>query len=191
MLTTASDLPFVSPLAGLTDGPVGSESVRLADWSGRLVLDVRGRDGLAALRGLFGTVPEVVGEVARLEHGVLVRLRADRWVYIALSASGEARSLIEGSGDLVLTDATHAYGILHLRGARVPGVLAQLCALDFENRVFPDRRAAQTSLAKVPALIVRLDDDARAYLILVERSFAAYVWTITSDMIRRVDQFAS
>ncbi len=38
--------------------------------------------------------------------------------------------------------------------------------------------------AKVPALIVRLDDEARAYLILVERSVAAYVWAVIADTIR-------
>jgi heterotetrameric sarcosine oxidase gamma subunit len=186
MLTTASDLPYSSPLAGLADGPVGSEAAQLADWSGRLVLDVRGRDSLVALRDVFATVPEAVGEVAHLEHGILARLRADRWIYMALSASGEARSV----GAPSLIDATHGYGILYLRGARAPAVLAQLCGLDFDDRVFPDRRAAQTSLAKVPALVVRLDDGARAYLILVERSLAAYVWTITSEVVRGVDQFA-
>jgi hypothetical protein len=31
----------------------------------------------------------------------------------------------------------------------------------------------------------------RAYLILVERSLAAYVWTITSEVVRGIDQFAS
>jgi heterotetrameric sarcosine oxidase gamma subunit len=175
MLTTQSDLPYASPLA---DGPVGPETMRLTDGSGRRLLDARGRDRPAALHD--GAAPEAVGEVARVENGLWARLRADRWFYVA----DRAGVSVELSGEPNSTDVTHAYGILSLRGARAPDVLASLCALDFDDRAFPDCRAAQTSLAKVPALIVRLDDEARAYLILVERSVAVYVWAVIADTIR-------
>ena len=176
MLTTRSDLPYVSPLAGLADGPVGPETAQLLDWSGRRVLDVRGRERPAALRDTAAT--EAIGAAACVQNGIWMRLRADRWFYVALSAS-EAAEINEPG----LTDVTHAYAILLLRGARVPGVLAQVCALDFDHRAFPDHRAAQTSLAKVPALIVRLDAEAQGYLILVERSVAAYVWEVIAGTL--------
>lgn len=166
MLTTHSDLPYVSPLAG---EPVGPETARLADASGRLVLDVRDR-----------AAPEAVGEVVRVNDGFWVRLRADRWFYVADTAGSGA----EPSGKRNVTDVTHAYGILSLSGAQAAEVLAQVCALDFSDRTFPDHHAAQTSLAKVAALIVRLDDQQRAYLILVERSVTAYVWAVMADVLR-------
>jgi sarcosine oxidase subunit gamma len=178
MLATHSDLPYSSPLAGPAEGPVGPEAARLADESGRLLLDVRGRERPAALRG--GSAPEAVGDVIRVESGLWARLRADRWFYVGDAAGG----VPEPSGERNVTDVTHAYGILHLSGARAADVLAHVCALNFSDRAFPDHHAAQTSLAKVAALIVRLDDDERAYLILVERSVAAYVWAVMADIIR-------
>jgi len=176
MLTTRSELPFVSPLAGLADGPVGPETAQLWDWSGRRLLDVRGRERPEALQK--SAAPEAIGEAACVQNGVWMRLRADRWFYVALSASDGAE--IE---EPALTDVTHAYAILLLRGVHIPGVLAQLCALDFDNRAFPDHRVAQTSLAKVPALIVRLDAEVQGYLILVERSVAAYVWEVIAGTL--------
>ena len=184
MVKMTSEHPFISPLARLADEPVGPESARLTDWSGRVVLDVRGRDSLPQLRRIFDTVPESIGEIAYVKHGVLAQLRADRWIYVALSVSDEAYSFSERLSDQILIDITHAYGILNLRGTRVPGVLAQLCGLDFGDKAFLNRRAAQTSLAKVPALIMRLDDDVREYLILVERSVTAYGWTVMSNTVR-------
>jgi heterotetrameric sarcosine oxidase gamma subunit len=177
MLTTHSDLPYSSPLA---DGPIGPETARLADASGRLLLDVRGRERPAALRGQ--TAPETVGEVVRVDDGFWVRLRADRWVYV----SDAAGDVAEPSGERAVTDVTHAYGILSLSGTRAAEVLAQVGALDFSDRAFPDHHAAQTSLAKVAALIVRLDEAGHDYLILVERSVAVYVWAVMADILPSV-----
>lgn len=188
MLNMASDRPLVSPLADLADGPVGPAGAQLADWSGRLVLDVRGRAGLTALRGVFDTVLEVVGDSSRFEHGILARLRPDRWLYIALAGDGE--HFADQLNGAAVIDGTHAYGILHLRGAHGPDVLAQLCALDFDDRAFPDGRTAQTSLAKVPALVVRLDDDGPAYLVLIGRSVAAYAWTQMAITVKQFEAFA-
>jgi heterotetrameric sarcosine oxidase gamma subunit len=168
MLTTESKLPFASPLLY---EPIGTELARLEDWSGRLVLDVRGSDCPAGS----------VGEVVHLDHGLVARLRANRWMYIGLSESREMLPIAELSGGQVVIDVTHAYGILALCGSRVPEVLSQVCALDFADRAFPNCRTAQTSLAKVPALIVRLDE---TVLILVERSVAMYVWTILSAIVK-------
>jgi heterotetrameric sarcosine oxidase gamma subunit len=176
MLTTHSDLSYVSPLTG---GPVGLETARLTDWSGRQVLDVRGRERPAALTGDF--VPEVVGDVARVDNGFWVRLRMDRWFFVADAAG----VVVESEGSSV-TDVTHAYGILHLSGTRAADVLAQVSALDFSDRAFPNDHAAQTSLAKVAALIVRHDAPPRGYVILVDRSLAAYVWSVLADMISTV-----
>ncbi len=180
MLTTQSDLPFSSPLAALVAELVVSDGAQLEDWSGRVVVDLRGRTTPAGLGDV--AAPQDVGNIARLGHGILIRLRPDRWFYVALSQSEAARRFADQPDDLTRTDVTHAYGILHLSGARVPDLLAYVCALDFAERTFPDGHAAQTSLAKVPALIVRLDGEERAYIILVERSVTAYVWTVIADI---------
>jgi heterotetrameric sarcosine oxidase gamma subunit len=176
MLMTHGDLSYVSPLA---QEPVGPKTARLADWSGRQVLDVRGRERPAALDG--GSAPEAVGGVARVDNGFWVRLRMDRWFFVANAAGG-----VVEPGERNVIDVTHAYGILHLSGTRAADVLAQVSALDFSDRAFPDDHAAQTSLAKVAALIVRRDEPQRGYVILVERSVTAYVWAVMADVVRTV-----
>jgi len=81
------------------------------------------------------------------------------------------------SGLLTVTDVTHAHGLLQLVGPHAPDVLPKLCGLDSDDAMFPDRHVSQTSLAKIAALILRLDvSGGRAYWVMVERSLAAYVW---------------
>lgn len=176
MVTTHGDLSYVSPLA---QEPVGPKTARLADWSGRQVLDGRGRSLPAALDG--GSAPEAVGDVTRVDNGFWVRLRMDRWFFVAHAAGGGVEPVERN-----VIDVTHAYGILHLSGSRTADVLAQVSGLDFGDRAFPDDHAAQTSLAKVAALIVRRDEPQRGYVILVERSLAAYVWDVLADVLSSV-----
>jgi heterotetrameric sarcosine oxidase gamma subunit len=162
-----SEALFESPLEGQT---IESEGVRLEDFSGRVILEFRG----AALDAAFDRMPSPVGAALMADGGALARLRPDRALYIS---GGQAR-ISPCDGGVTVTDLTHAYGILSLSGPRAPELLAELCGLDFHDSTFPALRAAQTSLAKVPALIVRLDS---AYWVLVARSLAAYVWSICAS----------
>lgn len=81
-----------------------------------------------------------------------------------------------GSAHVTITDLTHGRGQFRLSGPRAVEVLHKSCALDFSDSAFPNLHAAQTGLAKVHALIVRLDESTPAYYLAVDRSLAAYVW---------------
>lgn len=73
-------------------------------------------------------------------------------------------------------DLTHVRAMFRLTGKEAPHVLAKICAIDFEDRMFPDGAAARTLVAAVPTEIVRDDrHGTRSYLILPSRSFGAYL----------------
>jgi sarcosine oxidase subunit gamma len=185
----ASEISFRSPLAGTLDGySIGSleqarSRVGLADAAGNGLLRIRGHGAESALHPVWDAVPAATGEVTSVPEGVLARLRPDEFLLMALTPSAEIGALatrIAASPHnelLTVIDVTHAHGLLQLVGQRAPDVLPKLCGLDFDDAVFPDRHVAQTSLAKIAALILRLDvSGTRTYWIMVERSLASYVW---------------
>ncbi len=181
---TAADLPIQSPLSESSTGIAGR--VLLEDLSGqRALLDLRG-DADPALRRVFGAVPAAPGGVLVDQTRIAARLRPDH--LIAATEPGDAAALAadlrggEADPPVTLTDITHGRGVLRLGGPRAADVLPKLCGLDFRASAFPDLHAAQTSYAKVKALIIRQDAGGHpAYLIIVDRSHAQYVWDVTVD----------
>jgi sarcosine oxidase subunit gamma len=181
---TAADLPIQSPLGESSTGI--ASHVLLEDLSGqRALLDLRG-DANPALRRVFGTVPAAPGGVLVDQDRTVACLRPDH--LIAATGHGDSAALmadLRGGGPdhpITITDITHGRGVLRLGGPRAVDVLPKVCGLDFRASAFPDLHAAQTSYAKVKALIIRQDEDGQpAYLIVVDRSHAQYVWDVTAD----------
>jgi sarcosine oxidase subunit gamma len=68
-----------------------------------------------------------------------------------------------------------------LAGADVEEVLARGCSLDLALSAFPPGRCAQTLLARVDAILHRVD--ASTFLVLVRPSFAPYVRAWLEDAI--------
>ena len=79
-------------------------------------------------------------------------------------------------------DLTHVRAMFRLTGGDAPRLLAKLCALDFDDRMFPDRAAARSLFAGVAAELIR-DDQAwvPSYLIAPSRSFGLFVYEAIID----------
>lgn len=171
-------------------------SVALGDLSARGKVLIQGRDAAAALQPAFGAAPSKPGEVAPIEGGLIACLTRDEW-YGVTPVGGEARALerinsaiAAGRAFAHATDLTHAKSAMLLAGPRSREALAKLCGLDFHPSVFPNRYAAQSGLAKVPALIIRDDLSAGsvlAYQIHVNRSEADYAWGAVFDAAGEFD----
>lgn len=184
VLQTISDQPFESPLSHLLDRQkaAGYEQARdgvgLADLSGQTVLHIRGTQ-------LPAGMPDGIGDVQAMGDGLSMRLRDDICLTI-----GVPQSEIDAGGEslLTITDMTHGRGHMLLVGARAADVLPKVCGLDFDEAAFPNNHAAQTSLAKARATIIRHDrDGAPAYHLLVGYSLAEYVWGVVFDAMREFD----
>jgi heterotetrameric sarcosine oxidase gamma subunit len=173
------NLSYLSPISAT---PVQSGAVTLTDLSGQGSIDIRGRDP----SGIFQELR--IGDVKIVDYGVLVRLTPDQWIFLANSNIDTAFEWLQmevKNPRVVITDVTHGYGHIRLMGQRARDVLPKICGLDFADSTFPDHHVAQSSLAKVRTLIVRLDDsNSPAYHLIVSSSLAAYVWSVVADAMQ-------
>jgi sarcosine oxidase, subunit gamma len=76
----------------------------------------------------------------------------------------------------------HSHAWFSLTGDRVPDLLAKICAVDLRPHKFANLAIAQTSVAKMSAIVVRADIDGRlAYHLLADRASALYFQTCLLD----------
>lgn len=189
-LSTQDDLPITSPFPKAQHGR--RDALALEDVSERWsVFHVRGRDASGMLAQVFGVAPPPVSGASPVDDGLLANVRGDEFIILVrhedVAALAEQITHAAGGAHITVTDVTHGRGLMSLSGPLAPDVLPKLCALDFHDEAFPNQHVAQTSLAKVRALLIRLDDDAaigRAYFIAVDRSLAAYAWDALTDAMR-------
>ncbi len=168
-------IEIASPLVGKVD--LAGEQVKLSELRTGL-LHIRGK----AAEQVLNAAAMAVGDVLKTDEGLLVRLRRDEFVLLTEEVNAATERIAQQIGDqhVTLTDITHGRGGMTLSGKRVNDVLAKVCALDFGK--FVNYHAAQSSLAKVRALIIRHDGgDLPTHHIIVDRSMAAYVWDVVWD----------
>ena len=190
-LPTISKLPIASPLANTLphykDMQEQPQTVGMAEITNWQHLHIRGMGAEAVLSDTYSLSQMTIGAVTSVSDGILIRLRRDEFVLLASDLNSAMKRLESKAGEelFTLTDITHGRAVICLGGARAPDVLPKVCGLNFTDGQFPNSYAAQTSLAKVRALIVRLDNaQALAYYLIVDRSLAAYVWEVVHDATR-------
>ena len=119
----------------------------------------------------------------------IYRLRADM-VFVSTPPGGEGKTAARlqaaadagASGLTTITDITDGRAEIRIVGPASSQLLSKVCGLDFDDEVFSDGEAAQTSLAKTRQLILRRDvGSLSAYSIIGRRSLGAYVWGILEE----------
>lgn len=135
------------------------ESVGLCDVSPMGKFDVKGHD--------IGHWTLDIGYCWRLAHDHLLFTTAPE------GTEEVGRTLREqAAGCAHVTDLTSTLAALYLVGPRSREVLSKLTSLNFA-----DVSCAQTSVAKVHAIVTRWDvGELRGYQILVTRDYAEFVW---------------
>jgi sarcosine oxidase subunit gamma len=78
---------------------------------------------------------------------------------------------------------SHAWFLLS--GSRTPDLFAKICGVDLRTHKFADGAIAQTSVARLSAIVIR-DDRAGdpAYHLLADSASAAYLWAALLDAAR-------
>lgn len=164
------------------DGQAEARELRtgvvLADASAQHLLLAQAQDFGAWLPSL-----PAVGEVALVaNNGSPVRccrLTGDSALFVA--AAPPALPPAPGACGHV-TDLTSGRTIVAVAGPRSLDLLRAATQADLRDRALPDRRCLQTSVARVPATILRYDRrDVRAYEILVSRDVGEYLWDALLD----------
>ena len=180
-------LAIRSPFSVAAFGAAGS--VYLEDRTDRFALIyVQGERAPVVLAQAFGHGPLEPGDVSESKLGLVATLRHDAALVLGLPGAVQAVTgrIAEVAGAHVTAlDVSHGRGLLALSGPSAAAVLSKLCGLDFGERSFPHMHAAQTSLARVRALIVRADEGAtRRYFLAVDRSHGVYIWETLADAMQ-------
>lgn len=153
-------------------------NVVLADLSAQYLLLVQAQE----LGGWISFAPEV-GRVAVVGNGGRLtrccRLTADS----ALFLSADPLVLPLPTGRCAhRTDLTSGHTIVAVAGPRSGDLLQSTTQVDLRDRSMPDGCCVQSSLARVPATILRFDRHGMpAYEVLVPRDFGEYVWETLLD----------
>ena len=109
------------------------------------------------------------GTARRIEDGLVWSVSPGEWTVV-------------GSRPPAAVDLTHVRAMFRLTGTRSADLLAKLCSLDFDERVFGSGGAARTLVAGVATEIVRDDRVGRAeYLLVPSRSFGVYLGDVLAD----------
>lgn len=115
----------------------------------------------------------ILGGLAAVEEGGLTE---------ALNAAWQAEPLPPENprGYPVPRQDSHAW--LLLTGERAAATFAKLCAVDLRLEKFDDLAIAQTSVARISAIVIRDDRGATpAYHLLCDSASAAYLWDCLVD----------
>ena len=175
-----------SYIAGDDHGQCG-----LTDLTGLPRLGFKGADTIAWLAAQGAAIPQLANQ-ALCERGVsTIRLSANE-VFLAAYEAGDqvdaqfATLRSAQSHDLeprnYLLERAHSHACFALSGRDCSTMLAKLCGVDLGADHFPPLAVAQTSLARINAIIVRLDDRAHpSFLVFVDMSSAEYLWQALLD----------
>jgi sarcosine oxidase subunit gamma len=154
---------------------------------------IQGSEAAAALQAAFGAAPARVGELAVVEGGLLACLSFEDW-YLTAPVGGEGAAIERfeaaarqagAQGLAHATDLTHGNAAVLLAGPKGRDALVKVCGLDFHDSAFPDRSAAQSSVARLHTILLRHDlpGGLPAYQLHVSRSEAEYLWGVLADAI--------
>lgn len=166
-------------------GRVGG--VGLADLSPLTRWGVKGTGALDWLRAASWPVPDINNRAGRQRDGALVVRLGDGEALLLEATTAPSPALRKLMADAlpprcyaVPREDSHLW--FRLVGAQGPECLAKVCGVDFRLHRFADLSVAQTSLARLSAIIVRDDDRAgAAFHILADSASALYLWDCLID----------
>ncbi len=175
-----------------TEIAAARDRVAIVDLSPVGKLLIQGEAIGAALADQFGSVPEKPTDLVLFDGGWLSRVNSfEYYAVLPLDRLTEnVDSLCAALDDTHthVTDLTHGRDVLGVLGPAASQALSKLCGLDFRERVFPNHCAQASSLAKVHALIARVDrGEVPCYEVHVDRTYGEYVWDAMSDAIAEFD----
>jgi len=148
----------------------------------------RGAGAEAYLSACELPVPEKPNLAAATDTGELVLRLSQRefWVLGSLKDMGQkvaelASAPVPDSGCYPLfCQDSHSW--FTLTGQAGAAVMAKLCAVDMRDGVFPELSIAQTSVARINAVVVRHSiNGTPAFSLLFDSGYAPYMWEVLLD----------
>ena len=163
----------------------GAADTRLAiaDLSPLPRLGFKGRGTIEAMKKRGVTVEATPNRAFRQADGGLCLVLAPGEVILLSNLAGEGTKLDRFFKDWRLEDEERTYPLLRrdshawfsVTGETAPQMFAKICAIDLRPHKFADLSIAQTSVAKMTAIIARADTNDRLfYHVLADSAAAQY-----------------
>jgi sarcosine oxidase subunit gamma len=153
---------------------------------------VTGRGATASLKDTGFEVPAGVNRSVRQVNGdVLARLSDDEYLLLPIGLliaaeppAGIPRVQGHAAGPVYELPRQDSHSWFALTGRKASTILATICGVDMRDVAFVDGAVAQTSIARVSAVVVRNDlGHSPCFFVLVSSMAAEYLWdAITGAM---------
>ena len=166
----------------------------ICDLSGLARMGIKGAGIGRWLSAQELSVPEEPNRALRQNDGSLMAMLADNEALILadIEQSGRHIDRLTGAfgsaGDLpdmpagLVVPRQHGLAWFRITGHEMAPTLAKVCAVDLRPAFFDDLRVAQTSIARLTAIVIRDDiGDVPALHLLVDSASAAYFWECILD----------
>jgi sarcosine oxidase, subunit gamma len=164
--------------------------LKLIDMSLRPRWGLKGRGTLAYLEAAGAVLPSADNRAERQHDGSLLARLSPGEALILASLQNGGSTLAESIQCLPAEGLAGCYPVPRqdshcwfiVAGPDAPPMFAKLCAVDLAPDCFVDASIAQTSLAKLPAIIIRHDFAASiAFSVLADSASAEYLWDCLID----------
>jgi sarcosine oxidase subunit gamma len=163
-------------------------SLKLTDITVQTRMGVRGRKATSFLEQEGVALPIKPNTLTVLPQGVLV-LRLSQTEHWLVDISGTASDGLEAlnvaaqhQAELYPLYCQHSHAAFTLKGAPLADCLAKICGVDLSESVFPMGSVAQTSVARVNAIIAKYEWQGEvAFLILSDVASSHYLWDAIID----------
>ncbi len=178
------------------DEAARAESLALCDLSPLPRAGYKGRDTRAWLGARGIRVPEEDNRALRQDDGWLAARLAPGEVLLLAGLDGDPATADRLAADwspdpdpgtypVPRTDTNCWFAITGRHGAEM---MAKLCGVDLRPHKFPDGAIAQTSVARLNAIVLRADLGATvAYHLLTDSASASYMWSCVIDAMAEYD----
>ena len=146
---------------------------------------VTGRGATAWLTDSGFDVPADVNRAAQQVNGdVLARLSDHEYLLLSTSSlvtaeppAGFPYVQDHAAGPVYELPRQDSHAWFALTGRKASTILASICGVDMRDATFMDGAVAQTSMARVSAVVLRSDlGDTAGFLVLVSSTAAEYLW---------------
>jgi len=179
---------------GEAGAQAAAAELSICDLSGLGRIGVKGPGTCDKLAEFGVQIPAASNQAKRQDDGSLVARLAPNEVVIlgdlALK-SGTVERVAKAwpSDDLApaaprgyVVPRQHSHAWFRMTGAAAPATLAKLCAVDLRTRVFEELRVAQTSVARLNAIVIREDvAGTPSFHLLADSAAAGYWWDCLLD----------
>jgi sarcosine oxidase subunit gamma len=162
-------------------GPTDADGPVIADLSPLPRLGFKGRGTIEAARKRGVALEATPNRAFRQPDGGLCLVLAPGEIILLSNLAGDGERLAQLEAEWRIEDTERTYPVprrdshawLAIAGHETPQMLAKLCAVDLRPEKFPDLSIAQTSIAKMSAIVVRADLGSKPVFHLLADSAAA------------------